>query len=379
MPTAILIAFEYTFKTLPGALVDLYHGVTWCRASGLSEAQIHIVTDMREVRDLANLEHVVQRKITDPGLLTFYEPFHHKHCIQDELSFFEALIQILAGGLPDNKLIIYYSGHGVHNSMILPNKSRLAFIDFRDRVLDLLQPYVEIFWILDCCNPNGFHLPYKLEGNTFSLSNFKIECVRQPILLLTSSEPNEKSIATKSGSIFSRYLFRLLTQLNAPHSTSHSTRPISIHQNRNLHRLIGTLASSIRKMHTGYTQTVSVYSSYVVDPVLWMWIGSTSPYDIAIDRRLSTLMLRNYSSTTPTLTPTLTEKRVTRNSVSKHAPALTEKRSTPTPTLTPTPKLTEKRSTAPHKEKRKRKSVPKTKTNPIPLYFNPYDLVYPDP
>lgn len=63
-------------------------------------------------------------------------------------------------------------------------------------------------------------------------------------------------------------------------------------KNRNLRRLVGNLASSIRKMHTGYSQTVSVYNSYVMDPILWLWIGSSKDYDIAMDMSLSIFVIR---------------------------------------------------------------------------------------
>jgi hypothetical protein len=63
-------------------------------------------------------------------------------------------------------------------------------------------------------------------------------------------------------------------------------------KNRNIRRLIGNLGSSIRKMHTGYAQTVSVYSSYITDPILWLWIGTQKSYDVVHDITLSILMIR---------------------------------------------------------------------------------------
>jgi hypothetical protein len=298
MPTAILITFEYVFKSLPGAVVDLYHAFTWCRSF---ECDIHILTDIESIKDPNNLEQVVKYKIADKNILTFYDDIltgnSSKNNIKDSLTLLNSLNRILSLDIPDNKLIIYYSGHGVKDSMIMPNKSLLSFIDFRDHVINLLKPYVEIFWILDCCNPNGLQLPYKLTGNTFALSSSQIKFVTQPILLITSSESNEKSIATKFGSVFTRHLFRILNQLNIDMDRKFKKRiSIPIQKNRNLRRLIGNLTSSIRKMGTGYIQTVSIYSSYVMDPLLWMWIGSNKSYDIVIDLTLTTLIFRNFDS-----------------------------------------------------------------------------------
>jgi len=186
--------------------------------------------------------------------------------------------------------------------MVMPDRTLLPFIDFRDNIVNVINPYVEIFCILDCCNPSGMHLPYKLVNNEFILSPTKIECIRQPMLLITSSETNEKSIATKSGSVFSRHLFRLLTRLSTDDTKTFNFDKLSFkkkkiiiptYKNRNLQRLIGTLASSIRSMHTGYSQTVSMYSSYINDPILWMWIGANKSYDLVVDITLSSLIIRN--------------------------------------------------------------------------------------
>lgn len=298
MPIAILIGFEYTFNSLTGALIDLYHASKWCKSFN---CDIHVLTDINFIKDIDNLQHVVDRRIADSDLLTFYDSIISKTIIRDGASLLMSIIKILQIGVPDNKVIIYYSGHGVKDSMVMPDRTLLPFIDFRNNILEILESYAELFWILDCCNPNGLHLPYKLDGNNFMLSPTKIECVSQPILLITSSEVNEKSIATKSGSVFSRHLFRLLSQLNninllkLPIVNSSRKKHVVIpnHTNRNLRRLIGNLSSSIRKMHTGYAQTVSIYSSYIIDPILWMWIGSLRNYDIVTDITLSILIIRN--------------------------------------------------------------------------------------
>lgn len=213
MPTAILIGFEYKFNPLPGALIDLYHAFTWCRSF---DCDIHILTDITYVNDLEKLNKIVNDGIADPNLMTFYEHIPSKFIIHNYHSLLASITKILKSSIRDNKIIIYYSGHGMKDCMIMPDRSLLSFIAFRNSILNSITPYVELFCILDCCNPNGLNLPYKLKGNSFMLSSeikTKISCVTQPILLLTSSEPDEKSIATKTGSIFSKHLFQLLTHL----------------------------------------------------------------------------------------------------------------------------------------------------------------------
>lgn len=288
MPTAILIGFEYTFNTLSGTIIDLYHAFKWCTSFNCN---IHVITDIIKVADPKYLDYIVQKNIVDEGILRFNDRLKSKFIVNNKDNLLGSLERILKYENPDNKLIIYYSGHGVKDSMVMPDKNLLLFIEFRNKILQHINPYTEIFCILDCCNPNGLHLPYKLNNNnTFLLSSSKIHCIKQPFLLITSSDANEKSIALKSGSLFSRFLFRILHEMNQDIKFNHKQIPNNI--NRNLRRLIGNLSGLIRSMQSGYSQTVSVYSSYIIDPVLWMWIGSNKSYDIVTDISLSTLIIR---------------------------------------------------------------------------------------
>jgi len=269
MPTAVIIGFEYKVNKLTGAIVDIYRAYNWCESFGCN---IYVLTD------IINIKTTVV-----------------KHEVKDARGLLDNISKILDKEIKDNKLILYYSGHGKKESMVMPDQSLLSFVKFRDEIINILSETVEIFWILDCCNPNGLYLPYKLEKEHFILSSLKIKCVKQPIMLITSAEPHEKSIATKNGSIFSENLFRILSELNNDDDipiTRNNKVVIPITKNRNLTRLINNLTSSMRKLKTGYTQTVSVYSSYITDPVLWMWIGSSKKYDIVTDITLSTLIIR---------------------------------------------------------------------------------------
>lgn len=308
MPTAILIGFECKNSSSPliGALIDLYHAYNWCKSF---HCTIYIITDIVKMDYTDNLRQAIIRKIADDRLLTFYEEIKSqiKMVIQDK-QLIDCLQQILCPSwnetrstdnrdkiIPDDKLIIYYSGHGVKDSMVMPDNSNIPFIKLRDMITGAVGPFTEIFWILDCCNPNGLHLPYKLHGNGFTLSSSKIACVSQPILLITSAEENEKSVATEYGSFFSRHLFHVLTKLNLSIKQpkwENNTISIPLSKNRNLSRLLSNLTSNIRMMHSGYTQTVSIYSSYVMDPVLWMWVGSNKSYDIVSDITLSIIAIR---------------------------------------------------------------------------------------
>lgn len=310
MPTAIIIGFEYSVNklsyvqsslststpdshgkvvsptTLPGAFIDIYQAHRWCLSFNCAT---YIFTDV--TADVTSkysfvLKKSIANNIVDPDIVSFYD------MVDTTLvnTSAELLLELdaLLLNVPDNRLIIYYTGHGNKDALVLPSHELLSFITFRDRILSKLAPTTEIFWILDCCNPTGLHLPFLLERNNFVLSSAKISCVMQPILLIISSNSEEKSVTSDTGSLFSRGLFQLLHTLNSANTTISA-------RNRNMRRLLGNLSSAIRKMHTGYTQTLSIYSSYITDPVLWLWIGAnetTNTTDVVADMSLSTIIIR---------------------------------------------------------------------------------------
>lgn len=306
MPTAILIAFEYTDtnNNLPGTCIDLYHSYKFCSTYC---QDIYVVTDITEVNKLL-LSDAIDNGIVKKDALNFYEkldpyiitsftlenvcknPFSKKQPITN--NFLSTIKEILDKGVPDEKLIIYWSGHGKDDSLVLPDDSLICMLKFRNHILNNISSTTDVFWILDCCNPNGLHLPFKLNNNAFSLATTdvnKISCVSQSVLLITSAENHQKSAATLFGSLFTRYLFQLLTIMNIKTEISIN---IKLQQNRNLRRLTGNLSSLIRKKYTGYPQNISIYSSYIIDPVLPTWIGSKHNFDVITNLKLDTLLVR---------------------------------------------------------------------------------------
>lgn len=279
MPTAIIIGFEYATNILPGALIDIYQAHKWCCSFGCST---YVFSDIRNGIDDRIIKKNVDQGIVDSDIMSFYD-LVDKTPVTTSNELLTGISDKLEQ-MTDERLIIYYSGHGTKDALVLPNRELLPFIAFRDTILRQVSATTEIFWILDCCNPTGLHLPFVLNNNKFVLSSARVSCVLQPILLIISSNSQEKSVTSDTGSLFTRYLFRILHNLNIGSSIAS--------RNRNLRRLLGNLSSSIRRIHTGYTQTVSLYSSYIIDPVLWLWIGNDDTVDIVTDISLSTLVIR---------------------------------------------------------------------------------------
>jgi hypothetical protein len=271
-PLALLIGFAY--HDLNGTLIDLYHSYKWCQNFN---CRIHVITDIKEIKEPRHFEKAIKQGLVDHDINTFYDTIIQKYIVSNKYDFISGLQTVLKTSI-DSKLIIYYTGHALKQGIELPDHSIMSFNEFRDHILQWVDPQVEIFWILDCCNPNGLSLPYQLKNNQFIFKNEDSYYGLHRILLITSSNPNEKSVATKTGSLFTRYLFQILSKMTV--TTFDIQKPLPLVHNRNLQRLIGNLSSAIRTVHSGYSQTVSIYTSYLQDPVLWMWIGSTKPYDI---------------------------------------------------------------------------------------------------
>ncbi len=270
MPKAVLIGFKYSVDTLYSSVKDLENAYIWCKTY---QYQIKIFSDLSSICDIE----------------TTY--------VRTGDSLIEHVCEYLKQGIVDKKLMIYYTGHGIKQSMVMPDKLLLSFAKFRDSVLSVINSDIEIFWILDCCNPNGLYLPFKLGKRGFDLSKLEFKCVPNPILLITSSEETEKSIATKNESLFTKYLFPLLSSLNDNRIKEINGKIISLPHNRNIKRIIDNLNNSIQKSYSGYNQTVSVYSSYQIDPIMWFWIGSNKNYEIITDLTLSTISVRQIIKT----------------------------------------------------------------------------------
>lgn len=242
MPEVIIIVFEYGgHSKLDHAILDLNIVLDW---SSSLNYKVHIISDVGQ--------HTV-----NPGETWFCGNF-----------------RTILSTIKDDKIIIYYSGHGKNNSMLLPNNQPVKFTKFRDIITTSLHKNTEILIILDCCNPTGFSLPYKLINNRFTLREGNLHFVEHKILLITSSESSEKSIAIEnSGSIFTKKFFEVVAAL------SRIDQQLNLQdKSRNLQKLVYTLTEYTKTQNTGYVQHISIYSSYIIDPILWMWIGKDNSY-----------------------------------------------------------------------------------------------------
>jgi len=288
MPTAIVIGFEYKNDMLPGTLIDLYHCYKWCESFGCN---INVLTDIKEV-DTKLLYTAIDNNLANKDILKFYDTINP---IIISNNLIEEILKILKNGISDNKLILYYTGHGIlYDNLVMPDDSLISMKKLKNSILGNVSNITEIFIILDCCNPDGMGLPFKLKGNLFVLSSTDmklIEFIDNKVLLITSSANHQKSIATQLGSLFTRYLFKILIEMNSYDEFYAKREHIPLSINRNLQRLTSNLSSNIRKLQTGYQQNISIYSSYIIDPILWMWLGNRNNHNIITDYTLDNIIV----------------------------------------------------------------------------------------
>jgi hypothetical protein len=311
MPHAIIIAFSYN-NELPGAHADVKKMIEFCNFFNYT---FNIITDNIIIHD-----KLFEEKIKD-----IFTTFTDASVLNEQKN-----------NKWDGKLLIYYSGHGKNDSIVLSNDVLYSFKNFRNLIITTVNTVlngvvlnsadVEIFWILDCCNPNGLHLPFKLMNNSFHFqTNSEFVCPKNfKILLITSSDNDEKSISTINGSLFTNELLLLLYSLHDNLQSfiknyDNNDTIIPVATNRNLSRFINQLAANIRVIQHEYRQNVSIYSSYIIDPILWFWITQPTVQTLNIPTlNKSSSNLTQPSSTQPSSTLTQPSSTLTA-SVSSHS------------------------------------------------------------
>lgn len=270
MPTAIILALEYKNPGgevyLPSCSMDIYNAVNWMKSF---DCNINLYTDIQstDIRvTMNNMTHSIN---------SAFAKVDTTHIINNLRDFTDS---ILSKTIEDDKIVVYYTGHGEDDSIVFPDRSKLRNYEFRDMILSILPDYSEVFWIMDCCNPSGMSLPFELKNNNFRLRSGSLIPVTQPVLLIVSANQTDTSVSTVNGSVFSTSLFELLSNLK--------------NKNRNLNRFKTSIRHNIRRVRPDYDKFASIYSSYLTDPILWLWIGPDVKSDIVSDMSLSSLVCR---------------------------------------------------------------------------------------
>lgn len=160
----------------------------------------------------------------------------------------------------NNRVIVYYSGHGRKGNMMLPNDTRLSFsflLNTLVRAINVPSVHKKLLVIADCCDPGTFDLPYKFSGGTRVsltstcsnyMNNKNVSC-----MVVTSASVAKKAITHyENASFFTCVLLEQFRQNNINIDT--------------IRRVI-----KARSKQIGHYQIMSCYTSERTKPFLWSW------------------------------------------------------------------------------------------------------------
>ncbi|HSW76933.1 MAG TPA: caspase family protein [Candidatus Saccharimonadales bacterium] len=231
--TAILMIFDYHQNHddyLEGARFDLQYITEWLL---LLDLKIYILTDIIDYQH--DHRTIVYQVHSTDDLIT---------CLYD-------ITKVIS-----KRLFFYYSGHSYPtNEFLLPNLKHQSFNIIKDVILK----YEDVLMMMDCCYSNSilFLLPFKWVTNRFKINNYnQIDDYDNQIILITSSSDQERSASTKYGSVFTRCFINYL----------------HLYKNKKLLNLINMIDSINQMMTTQINQTISVYASHHIYPLLPVWI-----------------------------------------------------------------------------------------------------------
>lgn len=259
---AILINFEYKTNVLPGASIDLYLAYKHLNSYGYD---IIIFTDISELNTNI-INRAIKTNIIDDNIYNFYKkitPF-----VGNENDLLENIKTSCEGY---NYCFLYFSGHATPTHMIVHNEYTISFNKFQNEIMN--RQNLRIVGLFDCCNCNGLNLPFILKDNEFRTINQNIDfdkinsfdCTLSKSIIFTSSNSNGAALACNLVSFMTSIFFKYLDDLSIPYDDMEDLSKY----NRNLQRMCNSMSTQIDR---GGSVKVNVYSSHIIDPVLWNWV-----------------------------------------------------------------------------------------------------------
>lgn len=261
-PVALLIGFKYNreFKELPGIIVDLYHAYAYSKKIN---ATVHIMTDIINDENVNLLKNAVFDGVVKSDIISFITDIKQngEHIPYIEIDSFKQDISCLVKNT--QKLFFYYTGHGLHDYLVLPKFNKLSTIELRDILLFNLSSNAEIFSIMDCCNGTNLGIPFSLKSGDYRLIDRRGRIFpKQDIIHIVSSQEYENSAITGQGSIFTAEIFRFLSA-----------------GCRDIKHLVNSVS---KKCFSLYPQTASLYVSRPNIYTSWRWLVFNDDNDIIV-------------------------------------------------------------------------------------------------
>lgn len=199
MRCALLIGFEYKkYEKLPGILVDLYQ--VYCFLIKIGWKNIYVFTDIEKDEQTEVLKAAILEKTVDSNILSFIADIKDKNqyiCFKDHQHYNN--FNLTLSKITKDNLFIYYSGHSKDDYFILPNQGLICI----RKLLKCKQSFI----VMDCCE-GGLNLPFILNDYIYRLENENF--VKPEIICMASSLNNQKSTISKTGSNFTKHLFKII-------------------------------------------------------------------------------------------------------------------------------------------------------------------------
>jgi len=270
MYVAVLIGFIYIDEPITGVVVDLYRAYKFCQ---LTNTMCFVLTDM--VDHPPEVNRAIIDRTVDDGIKSFTGKLAPDQEPLPNLKFYNVRnLQEIMGVIDhidltqEPRVMFYYSGHGEIDGMIrMPTGEKHDFIQFRDMLLSRCWDEAEILMLIDCCNSGDWGLPYRLDTRSkcFRLKNLN-HLTLPVVILISASSGDEKAIASHQNSLFTRHLFDVL-------STKKPSLSILVNKIQALLKQSTNIIAGADDLH----QTVGVYSSYPIQPLMWSWVMLDGP------------------------------------------------------------------------------------------------------
>lgn len=240
----LLIGFQYRGSNyLPGTIVDMWIAYNFFIKNNYTPI---IITDIPITSKYNNfLANSIQIKTKDE---------------------FNSVINNTNYGI-NNKFILYYSGHGMNNKILLPDKKTVSIKKIKRQLL-INCPCKRYLLIFDGCQLGNVNLPYFYNKITKKIEylpgNIEMTPTSNKILVFSSAGRNSSALSTEIGSLFSHGFFSIL-------SFKYNLEDIIPYIDTNIQKYI-----NIRKQEVSdseiYDQNVKIYSSHVFDGDISPWL-----------------------------------------------------------------------------------------------------------
>jgi len=275
MVVCFIIAFKYErrLKELPGIVIDIYRIYQIAKRwhTIYSSLDLFIITDIQKDEAIRFLKTALLSGIVDEKILSFIQDRYN----DNTLIFYTDKSQLL-GMLRDqcykeSRIFLYYTGHGKNGNFVLPNSDYVSLNEIRGRIVSKSNPDADIFIVLDCCNATNMNLLYQYNGDKWVFNKSEnIEYVSQNLILITSTLPDEESVATETGSIFTYILYEILLE---------RIKDLDI-----VYKKISDACIEKINIHP------SIYSSYGYEKKIWDWVVGDNLLPIKYDENMMCIL-----------------------------------------------------------------------------------------